>query len=404
MASRELLFGRVLAFDEGELLLDVDARERRRVAFVSVGEPERPNPGDWVSAKVCDGSVVELAVLTPYRKNEPFPSPASEFYRLHTRERIVNLARRSRLLAIIREFFARRDYLEVETPLRVEAPGLEPHLCAVSSGDRFLITSPEYQMKRLLVAGLPRIYSLGKCFRDDESGPLHSLEFTMLEWYRAFTDTRSLMAETEALVKQAARALDATPKAFGRPLDLTRPFARLSVAEASAAHAGVEIADGPSAVQLAERMATAGFDVDVDERYEELFCRLLVERVEPALQQLDAVFLCDFPAPLAALARLHPQNERFADRFELYLGGVELANAFGELTNPEEQRQRLIADQQAKKALGLPVYPLDERFLSALEEGMPPCSGIALGVDRLLMVLTGAASLRDTIAFSPDEV
>ncbi|PID38285.1 MAG: EF-P lysine aminoacylase GenX, partial [Proteobacteria bacterium] len=322
--------------------------------------------------------VKSCEVLTRYRRDVPFPSPGGEAWRLcrGAPTRLERLRERSRLLGALRAFFAARGFLEIEAPLRVRTPGLEPHLVAASAGvGRYLITSPEYQLKRLLVGGLERIYSLGKCWRDDEHGPWHLGEFTMLEWYRAFSDVDELMLETEALVRHAAAALGGEERL--PPPD--QPFARLTVAEACARWGGVDVAGVMEAPELARRMIGAGLDAAEEEGYEELLSRLLVERVEPRLAELPAVFLCDYPAPVAALARLKADDPSVAERFELYLRGVELANAFGELTDPDEQRRRFEADQAQRAAAGRPAHAIDERLIEALREGMPPSAGIALG-------------------------
>ena len=287
-------------------------------------------------------------------------------------------------------------------------PGLEPHLVALESGDHYLITSPEYQMKRLLVGGMERIYALGPCWRDDEAGAQHLTEFCMLEWYQAFSTADELMTQTEQLIAAVAGAVpgDLKLQHQGRTLDLTPPFARISVSEAFAAHAGVDLAGVVDAGQLRRRAEAAGHGpFGADEPFEGIASRILVDHVEPALARLSApVFLYDFPAPLAALSRLKPDDPTVAERFELYAGGIELANAFGELTDPDEQLRRLEADRQSRQAAGAPVHPVDRRFIDALREGMPPAAGIALGVDRLMMLLCDQAAIGQVVAFGPDEV
>jgi lysyl-tRNA synthetase class 2 len=230
----------------------------------------------------------------------------------------------------------------------------------------------------------------------------------MLEWYRAWSDLEELMEETEALV--AALALElrgSTHLSYqGRALELEPPFTRLTVAEAFSRYAGMEILGVSSVEELGRRAAAAGLGPFLpEEGFEAVASRVLVERVEPALAAAPRpVLLHDFPAPLAALSRLRADDPTVAERFELYAGGLELANAFGELTDAEEQRRRLEADRAARALAGAPVHPLDERFLAALAEGMPPSAGIALGVDRLLMLLLDVADIREVVAFSPEEI
>jgi len=297
------------------------------------------------------------------------------------------LVARARLLREVRAFFDRQGFLEVETPLVVPSPGLDVFLDALAvhgnAGERYLITSPEYQMKRLLAGGLERIYQLAKCFRDDEVGPQHQPEFTMLEWYRAYAGVDDVMRDTEQLVAAIATSLSGAPilhTARG-PVDVAPPWPRITVREAFVRFARVDV-----------------FALLADEGGEDQFYRLLVERVEPALSELGALFLCDYPASMASLARKRPSDPRVAERFEAYVAGVELCNGFGELTDPIEQRTRLLADQAERARLGKPVYPIDERFVAALEQGVPPSGGNALGLDRLVMLALGAAHIEDVMA------
>jgi lysyl-tRNA synthetase class 2 len=291
----------------------------------------------------------------------------------------------------------------VETPLVVPSPGLDVHLDAprvhTKAGERYLITSPEYQMKRLLSGGLERIYQIGKCFRNDEVGERHQPEFTMLEWYRAFAGMEEVMRDTEELVAHVARAarrrwhdddLHEPERAFlylqdgDIKVDVTPPWPRLTVREAFDRYAGMSM--------------------DEALRDEERFYRLLVERVEPALAALGAVFLCEYPVSQASLARKKPGDPSVAERFEAYVAGVELCNGFGELTDPIEQRARLERDQDERRARDLPVYPIDEAFLAALEQGMPPSGGNALGLDRLVMLTLGATHIEDVLAIPASEL
>src|SRR5205823_11337521 len=225
-------------------------------------------------------------------------------------------------------------------------------------------TSPEYQMKRLVAEGLPRIFQLARCFRRGELGDRHNPEFTMLEWYRAGADDRDLMNETEELIRTVAQTHRGGRLFAAGDVDVTRPFARMTVAEAFASFAGCG---------RAEMLALAEHD-------EDRYFRLLVERIEPALRERgEPLFLHDFPASQASLAQKKPDDPELCQRFELYLGDVELCNGFGELTDPIEQRARFEADQRRRAARGLPVYPIDERFLAALGS-LPPCAGNALGL------------------------
>ena len=299
------------------------------------------------------------------------------------------LRQRANILALVRTFFGQRDFLEVETPLLVPSPGLDLHLEAFEvttrSPARYLITSPEYQMKRLLGDGYPRIFQIAKCFRKGELGVHHNPEFTMLEWYRANAGVGDVMKDTEELVAM----LSAGSVRLGtRAIDTRTPFERWTVCEAF------------------ERFAAVGEDetLDLAENDEERYFQLMVESVEPGLAALDhAVFLTDYPASQASLARRRPDDPRVAERFELYVGGIELCNGFGELTDPVEQRARLERDRAERTARKLPVYPIDEKFVSALRH-VPPSGGNALGVDRLVALVCGGTEIRRAMAFTVEEL
>jgi lysyl-tRNA synthetase class 2 len=302
--------------------------------------------------------------------------------RLHERAQVVSRAR---------SFFESRGFTEVETPILVPSPGLDLHLDAyeVAGGDRgrprWLITSPEYQMKRMLADGWRRIHQIVRCFRRGELGARHNPEFTMVEWYRAEDVIESVMRDTEQLV---ATVTGGRVRLADRTIDVRPPYERLPVCEAFARFAGW----------------TEGETLDAAARDEDRYFRAMVEQVEPGLEQVDhGVFLVDYPASQASLARKKPGDPRLAERFELYVAGVELCNGFGELVDVAEQRARLERDQQARRERGLPVYPIDERFLGALPS-VPPSAGNALGLDRLAALACGDTDLHDVIAFGADEL
>jgi lysyl-tRNA synthetase class 2 len=350
-------------------------------------------PGDLVvvagalhAARLRSGRIVDR---TPRRIDPDAHAETARFARADVGRA---LAARAAGLRAIRAWFDAQRFLEVDTPALVPSPGLDVHLAAfeVAQGPEgrpaFLSTSPEYQMKRLLAGGVPRCFQLARCFRRGERGARHNPEFLMLEWYRAFAGVEQVIDDTEAVVRAVARAVAGglALEVLGVRVDLAAPFQRITVGEAFARWAGT------SAEQA---IAMAGED-------ETRFFRLLVEAVEPALARLDApVFLTDWPAPLASLARASPRDARVCERFELYVAGVELCNGFGELTDPIEQRRRFEHDRAERKRQGLPVYPIDERFLAALEEGMPPAAGNALGVDRLIAVCLGLDDIAATQSF-----
>jgi lysyl-tRNA synthetase class 2 len=307
-------------------------------------------------------------------------------------------------LSALRSFFDNRGFVEIEAPILVPSPGLEVHLDAFELADRranrFLITSPEYQMKRLLGAGMEKIYSLGKVFRRGEVGPHHNPEFTMLEWYRAHETWTAIADDVEALVAGLAER-------FG-VAGLAAPWERISVGDACERWARVRVLGDESLDQLRDTIRAAGHRVPADGSWSDVFFTLFLDAVEPHLGGERPIILFDWPRPLCALAREKPGDPRVVERFEAYARGpggatVELCNAFGELTDVAEQRRRLEADLAERRARGLPEYPIDEKFLSALA-AMPPSAGVALGVDRLAMLLLGAREIRDVLAFADDEL
>ncbi len=286
---------------------------------------------------------------------------------------------RSKLLRVIREFFHERDFIEVETPVRIPAPALELHIDAEPAGGAFLRTSPELHMKRLLAAGHKRIFQMGPCFRRGERGNRHHPEYTMLEWYRADADYRDILLDTKGLVTRVAQDLlgRTNLKFSGVEIELMPVWEWVPVAEAFKQYAGWD----PSVNFDADR-----FDLD------------LVDKVEPNLPRNTPVLLADYPAEAAALARRKPGAPNLAERWELFIGGMELANAYSELNDPAEQRARFEECARRRKVMGKTVYSLDEDFLAAIAS-MPPSGGIALGIDRLLMLLTDSASLDDVLPF-----
>jgi lysyl-tRNA synthetase class 2 len=308
--------------------------------------------------------------------------------------RLPFLRRRARLTAAVRAFFDARGYLEVETPYAVAAPGEEVHLAAFATervapdGERtklWLHTSPEFAMKKLLAGAAGPIFQFARVWRNGEGSDLHAPEFTMLEWYRPGAGMDDLIAETLALLRAV---LPPVVECRGVRTELGSAE-RLTVAEAFARHAGADVL--ASAGDAAALATQAGATLRAGETWEDLFFRLLLARIEPRLGRDHPTFLTHWPAEQAALARRDPADPRVAERFELFVCGIELANAFVELTDAAEQRARFIADRARRAALyGDPGWPLDEDFLAALAHGLPQCSGIALGFDRLAMIAAGA--------------
>ncbi len=295
-----------------------------------------------------------------------------------------NLERRATIVNAVRRFFRDGGYLEVETPLRLPSPLPEAHIELITAAGWVLQPSPEICMKRLLASGCERIFQISKCFRKAERGRRHLPEMTLIEWYAAGETYVDLMRDCEALVPSIARELGSgrTLAYQGRPIDLSLPWERLSVAEAFRRFA-------PVAVE--EALAQGRFD------------ELMGLAIEPHLGQQRPTFLVDYPAEHASLARLKPGDPSVAERFELYIGGIELCNGFSELNDPREQRRRFEAEQARQRAAGKPVTPLPERFLAALTD-LPACAGNALGLDRLAMLFCDAAAIDDVVAFVPEEL
>jgi elongation factor P--(R)-beta-lysine ligase len=308
------------------------------------------------------------------------------------------LKRRADMLQRARVFFRERSVLEVETPIMSAAAVSDPQIESLATqvagmpGRAYLCTSPEYAMKRLLAAGSGDIYQICKVFRDAERGRWHNPEFTMIEWYRLGMDDAALMDEVEMLVRtllEPARSLE--------------PAERLTYSTALRRHAGVD-AFGSSERQLDEAAVRHGISCDAQLDRDAKLDLLMGLIVGPRLGRERPCFICDYPASQAALARLRPQRAAgeplVAARFELYLDGLELANGFHELVQPKEQRARFTRDLELRRSRGQVQPPLDENLLAALEAGMPDCSGVALGFDRLVALALGADRLADAMAFT----
>ncbi len=343
----------------------------------------------------------------------PENPPETPFWeRMRHADRRPLLISRNRLQAAIRTYFADDGFIEVDPAGLQTSPGNEAHLHAFGTeaigtdGTRqtfYLHTSPEFAMKKLLAAGEQRIFAFAHVWRNRERGALHSPEFTMLEWYRSGAGYAALMADCTALLRLAAKAAGSQVLRFrDRSCD---PFAepeRLSVSDAFGRFAGIDLdatllpAGETDALALRAQMKNRGLHSAPDDTWSDMVSRVLVEKIEPNLGLDRPTILDRYPAAEAALARRTPNDERFAERFELYACGVELANGFGELTDPDEQRRRFIAEMAEKQRVYGESYPLDEDFLLALA-AMPPASGIALGFDRLVMLATGAPRIDDVM-------
>ncbi|MBE0500560.1 MAG: EF-P lysine aminoacylase GenX [Desulfuromonadales bacterium] len=290
-----------------------------------------------------------------------------------------NLMERARIVQAIRAFFVAHNFLEIETPQRIPANAPELQIDPLPSGKMWLQTSPELAMKRLLAAGYGNLFQICRVWRGGERGRNHLPEFTLLEWYRPGADYTSLMSDCEQLLQQLSPC--EAIRYQGKIIDLKIPWPRLTVTEAFEQFASCSL----SAALAANR-----------------FEEILTAEVEPQLGT-DPIFLTEYPAELAALARLKPGDASCAERFELYIGGLEIANAFSELTDPAEQRQRFNADESARRAAGKPAIDLPEPFLTDLET-MPEAAGIALGVDRLIMLFTDSLTIDQVVAITPEQL
>jgi lysyl-tRNA synthetase class 2 len=335
-------------------------------------------------------------------------------------DRRPRLAARARIVGALRRYFEGQGFIEVEPAILQASPGNEAHLHGFSTkiigpdgaaATAYLHTSPEFAMKKLLAAGEQRIFALSRVFRNRERGALHAPEFTMLEWYRTGAPLETLIDDCAEIIAIAAREAGARSFSFrGRQAD---PFAepeRLGVREAFLRYAGIDIFDSlpgdgraPDRDVIAAQAARAGLRVAPDDNWSDIFSRILSEWIEPALGLGRATALVDYPACEAALARVSARDPRLAERFELYICGVELANAFGELTDSAQQRRRLEVEMLEKQRVYGETYPLDEDFLAALDY-MPAASGAALGLDRLITLACGAQRIEEvqwTPAFDP---
>lgn len=310
---------------------------------------------------------------------------------------------RHRIIAAVRRFFDAQGFVEVDTFISIRAPAPELYIDAVpvtlqtpqGPQARFLQTSPELAMKRLVAAGLPKIYQIAPVFRDGDVSASHTPEFRMLEWYRADAPWTQLQDDCQALLRAVAQVVHGGLRWHyqGQAIDLEQPARRISVDEAFRQHAGFSLYAHMQPAKLRAQLDKAAIHHAPDDSWSDLFHRMFLARVEPALlADPHPLLLTHFPAQLASLAQLCPDEPRAAERFEMYAGGLELANGFGELTCAQTQRLRFVQEAQCRAAQGKRAYPLDETFLAALEQ-LPPTSGIALGIERMLMFVCDHAHI-----------
>lgn len=322
---------------------------------------------------------------------------------------------RLKIIGFIRIFFKERGFVEVDTPALVRYPGTEPHLDPLKTELKikgrgnyggYLITSPEYSIKKLLAAGLGNMFELAKCFRNNEpQSPNHNPEFLMLEWYRVNADYKMLMAETEELIKFLARQLFGREEIVyqGQKIDLSS-WEKSSVRDLFLKFARIDLNKSENnAEKLAAEAKKLGYDIPVGDPFDDIFFKIFLNKIEPNLPKNKPIIIYDYPLPLASLARQNKKNPLYAERFEVYLGGLELANAFSELADPEEQRMRFEKEKEIRRGLGKEPDLLDGELLEALKF-LPETAGIALGVDRLAMIFADAKTIDEILFFPANQI
>lgn len=319
------------------------------------------------------------------------------------------LQARQKVIRAIRTFFDEQGFAEVETPVLQVCPVMDTHIHGFGTDvlgvdlqfkkRLYLHTSPEFAMKKLLVAGMPAIYQICHVFRNAEGSKRHSVEFTMLEWYRAGAGYAEIMADSVGLLRACAAAAGVTHFRYkSHVCDPFADFEYLTVRDAFVNYAGIDLDRYlDDRAGFAAAIKGAGIRVAEDDRWDDLFFRVMAEKIEPHLGMRVPTILKDYPICMASLARPCPHDARYAARFELYVCGIELANAFDELTDAAMQRERFETEMAAKKELYGETYPVDYDFIAALEHGMPPSGGIALGVDRLVMLAAGAEDIAQVL-------
>lgn len=331
-------------------------------------------------------------------------------------EKVEFLIKREKIIDSIRSHFKRDGFVEVDTPLLVKSPGMEPYLevfeTKILDSNRkampaYLLTSPEYAMKKLLVAGMSKIFTICKSFRNAEGlSSKHNPEFTIMEWYRKNDDYKEIMNDCEKLFLDIAN--DVLGSKYldykGKKYDLSRPWQRLSVAEAFEKYARIDVETLLDETKLIEAGRKRGFSIEKNTNWEQLYNQFFLNDIEPHLGEERPTIIYDYPASQASLARRKQEDPRFAERFEFYIAGIELGNAFSELTDWQEQLARFQAEREERSSLGKTLYEIDQDYISALKHGLPPTGGIAVGIDRIVMLFSGATDIRDVLVFPASEL
>lgn len=315
---------------------------------------------------------------------------------------------RIEIIKSIREFFWSQGFVETDTPVAVRLASQEPYLNPLAttisdpngkSEKFYLRTSPEYALKKLLAAGYEKIFEIGKCFRNFESfGGNHNPEFTMIEWYRAPGTYQEIMDDTENLFKFVGKKLNKESVAYkNKEINISETWDRQNMKEVWQDFIGVNLDDYLELNKMQELAKSKGYQVSENDTYEDLFYKIFLNEIEPNLGSGKPIFVYDYPAQMTSLSRLCEYDSRYAERFELYIGGLELANAFGELTDAKVQKDKLEEDMAKRKALGKETWPVDPDFISALGSGIGSAGGIAMGVDRMVLLFTETKDLNETI-------
>lgn len=328
-----------------------------------------------------------------------------------------NLIKRTKIIEIIRKFFKEEGFIETDTPSLVKLPGMEPYLDVFKtrfeadfaadmkvSEDMYLITSPEYAMKKLLVGGFEKIFQITKSFRNKETfSDRHNPEFTILEWYRAFASYFEMMSDTENLIKYLWKEFNGEDKKFlywnEMKIDMTGPWQKIKVIEAFQKYANIDESTFNNVDRFREAVKKKGYNVDESCSFDDLFFMVFMNEIEGKLGVDVPTIIYDYPISMASLSKPCEYNENYAERFEAYIAGMEICNAFSELNNPIEQEKRLTFEREERKKLNKDLYDVDRSFIDALKMGMPPSGGNALGVDRIIMLLTGVNDIRDILFF-----
>ncbi len=324
-------------------------------------------------------------------------------------------ATRSRVVKAIRDFFWKEGFLEVETPQLVNLPSMEPNIEVFETDLRdnykhsyraFLTSSPEFAMKKLLAGGYENIFQICKSYRNEEGwSSRHNPEFTILEWYRTDSDYTAIMRDCENMFRFIGKQLGKTRITFHSiEYDLTQKWERISVAEAFQLYSEIDTDTLLSPDLLKKAAEQKGYSLDEENTCEEAFNQIFLNEIEPHLGRTKPTILYDYPVEMASLSRRKTDDPRFAERFEFYIAGLELGNAFSELTDWQEQLTRLKADRTEKEKLGRTLYDFDRDFIDALESGVEDCAGIAVGVDRVAMFFMNADTIQDTLFFPAIEM